>query len=173
MSTKEEPEWEVPFAPFYPFVLSMALPIATQFLFPQTRYPYFNKVNDKLSLPNPPSTVTNYMEGTTFWRILFGSALSGIGFQFISRSMEEFSEDGKLATTGVWSLTRNPIYFGSILIQIGSSLLADNGVIAGLTGIYFLWLQLYVLPIEERGLIKFFGQQYKDYMKTTKRWIIF
>lgn len=174
--SEKEPEWEVGIAPFYPFVMSMALPIAAQFIFPGTRYPYFDKVNDKLNLPNPPDAITNYVNGATFWRFLFGSISCTIGYQFISKSMDEMSDDDEnvtLATNGVWGLTRNPIYLGSIFIQLGSSLIADNGITAASIIPYFLWLQFIVLPIEEAGLIKYFGDAYKDYMKKTKRWIIF
>ena len=119
--------------------------------------------------------IIHKLQSASIWRILIGSAVSSIGFKFISNSMKYMSHEttNKLATEGVWSLTRNPIYLGSILMQFGVSLVADNGIIASLIVPYFLWLQFYILPIEEQGLIKFFGQEYKEYMKKTKRWIIF
>eukprot|EP01084_Bolivina_argentea_P215856 366567_1 len=174
-SNSNEPEWNVPFPPFFPFIASMTAPVVAQFAYPPSRYSYFLNISNALKLPT--ITVANdYMSASnTFWRLLFGSAFTSIGFFFMSNSMKYMSHEttNKLATTGVWHWTRNPIYLGSIFMQFGVSLFADNGVIAGLIVPYFLWLQFYILPIEEKGLIKYFGQKYKDYMKQTKRWIIF
>merc|ERR1712154_687469 len=127
----DQVEWHVAVPPFYPFVLSMSLPIATQYFYPKLRYPYFNKINEKLHLPQ-----FNNINNTLSWRLLFGSILSYIGFQFISKSLVEMEDDDKrpkLATNGVWRLSRHPIYFGSLLFQFGVSLIADNGITALLT----------------------------------------
>lgn len=76
-----------------------------------------------------------------------------------------------LVDSGVYSLTRNPMYVGMALISIGyawycshaSGLLVIFGFVA-----YMTFFQ--IIP-EEKVLYSIFGQEYDDYFKRVRRWL--
>jgi protein-S-isoprenylcysteine O-methyltransferase Ste14 len=77
----------------------------------------------------------------------------------------------KLATTGPYRFTRNPIYLGFVLILAGLSLIfsLDWGLI--LVPVLALALHYGVVIREETYLAAKFGQPYRDFMARTRRWI--
>lgn len=76
-----------------------------------------------------------------------------------------------LVATGVFRLTRNPMYLGLFLVLAGwAAHLANIAALAGplLFGLYITRFQ--VLP-EERVLAAKFGQDFEAYKLRTRRWI--
>lgn len=77
----------------------------------------------------------------------------------------------ELVVTGLYRFVRNPIHIGAFLILIGEALLFQS---KGLF-IYFLvmfWvINLQVLAVEEPYLENKFGETYKRYRKSVRRWI--
>ena len=76
-----------------------------------------------------------------------------------------------LVTDGLYARSRNPIYAGFCLVNVGLGLVADN-----------LWLVLSALPgawlvtkiaieKEEAYLEQVFGQEYLDYKDKVRRWL--
>lgn len=76
-----------------------------------------------------------------------------------------------LVTGGVFRWSRNPFYWGILLLLAGVMIAAslDWGMIV----LPFTWLALdrLVIPVEERRLERAFGQTYLDYTARTRRWI--
>jgi len=74
-----------------------------------------------------------------------------------------------LVTSGPYHLIRHPIYTAFLLI-LGSTLLISANWLIGVA-----WIALTILEIasrmgfEESLMLEYFGQQYRDYMKTTGR----
>ena len=183
-SSKSEPSWNVPVEPEKPFMFAMTVPVVAQFLFPKTRLAYFGRLCQKIGIAKPflSSTSifgTKYINNGFLMRSTVGFGLLFAGFQIIASAITEFdaneesSEKTELVTNGIFKYLRHPIYAGSILMQFGVSFLFDNGTIGILTALYFAWLQAIVLPIEEKGCVEYFGDEYKQYMKQTKRWYLF
>jgi protein-S-isoprenylcysteine O-methyltransferase Ste14 len=76
-----------------------------------------------------------------------------------------------LVATGVFRLTRNPMYLGLFLVLAGwAAHLANIAALAGplLFGLYITRFQ--ILP-EERVLAAKFGQDFDAYKLRTRRWI--
>lgn len=76
-----------------------------------------------------------------------------------------------LVTSGPYARVRNPIYLADIFILFGAAEITKNiwfVVGALLFGVLVTWLA--ILP-EERHLEKRFGQAYRDYKATTRRWL--
>lgn len=66
-----------------------------------------------------------------------------------------------LVTNGSYSITRNPIYLGLILIILGFTLALRSYFIV--LNIVSIWYFVKVAKKEEELLIKYFGNKYKDY----------
>lgn len=80
-------------------------------------------------------------------------------------------EATKLVCTGIYQLTRNPMYLGlafvltawAIYLNSVESLIGVLGFIAYIHGFQ-------ILP-EERALIQVFGEEYRDYQSRVRRWL--
>jgi len=86
---------------------------------------------------------------------------AGRSFNHLVQSTK--AEDHKLVTSGVFSWCRHPSYAGWFLWSLGSQLILVNPiclVLYGLVSFSFFNERIYV---EEYTLLKFFGQEYRDY----------
>lgn len=81
------------------------------------------------------------------------------------------SKDGELATTGPYSVVRNPLYLGSFLGIVGFGLAVGLPVLALFLGIAFGMLYPAVIWQEEERLRKLFGDPYERYCRDVPRWI--
>jgi len=77
----------------------------------------------------------------------------------------------KLVTKGLFRISRNPIFLGVILVFIGLFLIIPNTVTAIIlfTGILVIQVQV---RLEEEFLLKELGDEYRYYLKKTKRWLL-
>ena len=75
-----------------------------------------------------------------------------------------------LIVSGPYGYTRNPIYLSHLTIWSGWAVF--YGSIAVAAGLVVLWLALafVILPYEERGLIRQFGEPYLRYQHQVHRW---
>jgi protein-S-isoprenylcysteine O-methyltransferase Ste14 len=76
----------------------------------------------------------------------------------------------QLVTTGMYRWVRHPLYSVGTLLFMSFALMAENlfMVIIGIIGFILLWVRL---PKEEENLIARFGDDYRDYMKRTGRFV--
>ena len=77
----------------------------------------------------------------------------------------------KLVTTGMYSLTRNPMYLGLVSVLFGWGV-----ILASLSTFIILPLFVWVMTVqqiipEEQILEQKFGQDYLDYKIAVKRWL--
>ncbi|CZT24921.1 related to prenyl cysteine carboxyl methyltransferase Ste14 [Ramularia collo-cygni] len=114
-----------------------------------------------------PLTLT---AGVTF--ILLGQTVRSIamkqaGTNFNHIVATEHRQNHILVTRGMYAYLRHPSYFGFFWWAIGTQLLVGNKVcLVGYAVV--LWNFFYTRTIvEERNLVKFFGQQYEEYRKRT------
>lgn len=112
---------------------------------------------------------------------LGGGALVIVGLAFIVLGRREFARHGQptdpgrptrqLVTTGVFSVSRNPLYLGAALFLAGVGLAAN-----------LLWVLVLLLPSlvachsiliapEEKYLAATFGEPYRAYTATVHRWL--
>jgi protein-S-isoprenylcysteine O-methyltransferase Ste14 len=76
----------------------------------------------------------------------------------------------QLVTAGPYRYIRHPLYtFGGIFF-FGAMLVAGNWLLL-VSGVVALWALGQRTPLEEEMLTKKFGQQYKDYMAKTGRYL--
>ena len=77
----------------------------------------------------------------------------------------------RLATGGPYAHVRNPIYFGTILIGLGMSVLIGDWRLIPICLLTFIVLYAAIVPAEEKFLRKSFGMEYEAYFRGVPRWI--
>jgi protein-S-isoprenylcysteine O-methyltransferase Ste14 len=76
----------------------------------------------------------------------------------------------KLLTKGLFSISRNPIFLGVIILFIGIFLIIPNLITAIILVTGFIVIQIQV-RLEEEFLYKVLGEEYDIYKKNVKRWL--
>jgi len=100
--------------------------------------------------------------------IVFGITLVNFGTS-VRFGLDE-NNRGKLITTGIFSLSRNPFFLSLDLYFLGVAMILPNAfmlvfAIAALVGIHFFILK------EERFLHKNYGEEYQNYRHKTRRYL--
>jgi len=73
-------------------------------------------------------------------------------------------------TGGIYSISRNPMYFGVFLMYIGIGMACASWVFL-LCAVIWIISWHFGVPEEEHILIKKYGSAYQEYMNRTPRWI--
>ncbi len=82
-----------------------------------------------------------------------------------------FLPANSLQTTGIYSITRNPMYLGLLFLYIGIGFLKGNFYTMMLIPLVILAVDYLVIVKEEKYLIRAFGNDFLEYMKNVRRWI--
>lgn len=85
--------------------------------------------------------------------------------------IDTYIEENHLATTGVYSIVRNPLYSGYFLLCIGLVLIEGNVILLILPLLNYLYMTLMLIHTEEKWLRKLYGQEYEDYCQKVNRCI--
>ena len=115
------------------------------------------------------------------WFRLLMVCLAALGLAFISwalqrlgrnwaPSMSGVRKDSFLVSTGPYAIIRHPIYLGAFVFLAALSLVTANLLIL-LPSIVLLALLYTQIGGEEATLIEKFGDEYREYMKRTPRFI--
>ena len=76
----------------------------------------------------------------------------------------------KPVTRGVYKYSRNPMYVSFTFTYIGIGIVTLSWVFLMLTFVYIL-ITVLIVDYEEEFCLEKFGNDYRDYMKNTHRWI--
>ena len=99
---------------------------------------------------------------------LFGVISRGItiGLEYIVRGglYRQIYAD-KLVTSGIYSICRNPMYFGNLLILLGIGIFANSALFVFLTVPIFMFLYAAIILAEQSFLENKFGEEYNLYKK--------
>lgn len=77
----------------------------------------------------------------------------------------------KLAVSGPYRFTRNPLYLGTILIGVGFWVMSDSFFILLPFFAVFAGLYARTIRVEEKELLEKFGKEYEMYIKSVPRFI--
>ncbi|MBE2224594.1 MAG: isoprenylcysteine carboxylmethyltransferase family protein [Anaerolineae bacterium] len=92
-------------------------------------------------------------------------------FAYFSQPTDPGHPTTKVVNTGVFAISRNPLYLASVFVFLGLAL-ALNMPWALVMLLLSIIICLYVLIIpEEQYLTKKFGEEYKEYMASVHRWL--
>ena len=76
-----------------------------------------------------------------------------------------------LVTTGLYQISRNPMYLAMALILLGGALRLGN-IGAFIAPALFVWsITLFQIKPEERALQSIFGEDFTAYRQQTRRWL--
>jgi protein-S-isoprenylcysteine O-methyltransferase Ste14 len=76
-----------------------------------------------------------------------------------------------LVISGIYSVTRNPMYVGLTLLLIAFGLYLSNALALGVVTGFVTYLTRYQIRPEERILREKFGHGYDNYARGVRRWI--
>jgi len=110
-----------------------------------------------------------YFAKPTWISIVAGLPLAVIGIVFRALAAGVIKKDSTLAVTGIYSLTRSPLYLGSALIAIGFAIMSADEIAATLLAVPFVLIYPRVILREEDHLECLFPNEFRKYKATVPR----
>jgi len=112
---------------------------------------------------------------------LLGSALFSLGGILVAVCVTEFQRAGTefqthkpanaLITGGPYRISRNPIYIALSLAYLGIAVVADSGWMVAMLVPALAVIHFGVITREEKYLEAKFGDEYRYYKNTVRRWL--
>jgi protein-S-isoprenylcysteine O-methyltransferase Ste14 len=104
-----------------------------------------------------------------------------IALFFLVRSLRQFfltkntliliKPASSLQTTGIYAITRNPMYVGLAIVYLGITCFIGNWWNFILFPLLLLIVQEYIIKREEKYLELEFGERYDEYRGVVRRWL--
>jgi protein-S-isoprenylcysteine O-methyltransferase Ste14 len=88
----------------------------------------------------------------------------------LKASATTFGTPQSLTTSGIFKISRNPIYLAFLLPLASIALFSVPAALVAIA-VYIFAMNATVIPREERDLTNIFGQDFTNYMTKTRRWI--
>jgi protein-S-isoprenylcysteine O-methyltransferase Ste14 len=92
-------------------------------------------------------------------------------FHHAHTTVTPFAESSALVTSGVFRITRNPMYLGFTSLLLGIGILLGSLSPFLVIILYLIWVQTKFIKVEERMLASKFGVEWQKYTQTTRRWL--
>jgi protein-S-isoprenylcysteine O-methyltransferase Ste14 len=107
---------------------------------------------------------------------LVGAVVSFAGFATFRRAKTTVNPrkpetSSSLVISGIYRLTRNPMYLGLLLILLGWAAYLSNALAFALVPGFVLYINRYQVGPEERALASRFGPEFAAYKARVRRWI--
>jgi len=114
---------------------------------------------------------------------VFATAISAIGTAFVLvagatfRTMKTTVNPTKpdattsLVVSGVYRISRNPMYVGALLVLVGWAVYLSHPMPALFLPVFVIYMNRFQIAPEERMLLGKFGVEYEIYKKTVRRWL--
>ncbi|MEZ5026167.1 MAG: isoprenylcysteine carboxylmethyltransferase family protein [Chitinophagales bacterium] len=125
-------------------------------------------------------TLPDALFHTTFVKIV-GVILLIIALFFLIRSLRQFfltkntviliKPASSLQITGIYGITRNPMYIGLAIVYLGITCFIGNWWNLILFPLLLIFVQEYIIKREEKYLEAEFGQEYEEYKNKVRRWL--
>ncbi len=117
------------------------------------------------------------------WPIIVGVIIVGFGllleliallnFRRLQTTVNPLKPENTstLANTGVYALSRNPMYLGMAIMLVGAALILRCLTPMIMPLVFCLVVTAVQILPEEKALTKLFGEDYRNYMRAVNRWI--
>lgn len=115
------------------------------------------------------ATAVLFFAEPTWISILAGFPVALLGALFRALAAGVIKKDAALATSGVYALTRNPLYLGSSLLAAGFAFMSWNEVSASLLLVPFVLIYPTVILREEDHLARLFPDEFRRYKSKVPR----
>jgi len=76
-----------------------------------------------------------------------------------------------LVDTGIYKITRNPMYFGFALFLLAWSVFLSAPVAVIGVVVFVLFMNRFQIGPEEKALTKIFGEEFETYQTRVRRWL--
>jgi protein-S-isoprenylcysteine O-methyltransferase Ste14 len=118
-----------------------------------------------------------------FVRISVALAFAAIGIAFSVSGMTAFRRAkttmnpttpdaaSSLVSSGVYTITRNPMYVGLLLDLTAWAVFLSSGWALFGPLVFAAYIRRFQIAPEERALVALFGSQYADYTAKVRRWL--
>jgi protein-S-isoprenylcysteine O-methyltransferase Ste14 len=105
-----------------------------------------------------------------------GTVIIGLGIASFRRAETTVNpmkpqSSSSLVVSGIYSLTRNPMYLGFLLLLIAWAIFLSNGVAFLFLPVFILYLNRFQIEPEEKVLTSLFGQEFVAYTARVRRWL--
>ena len=77
----------------------------------------------------------------------------------------------KLIITGIYKITRNPMYVGMAIILTAWAVYLSNLILMVWVGVFIAYITRFQIQPEERALDKLFGEEFASYKQSVRRWL--
>lgn len=98
-------------------------------------------------------------------------ASPALSFRRSDTTIIPFQESSSLVVSGMFRVTRNPMYLGMVTILTGVAVLTGSLSPFVMPILFVPVLNRRVIRHEEVMLEQAFGDEYRDYMKQVRRWL--
>jgi protein-S-isoprenylcysteine O-methyltransferase Ste14 len=109
--------------------------------------------------------VVPFMAGATL------NLLADSAFKKAQTTVKPFEKSTALITTGVFQISRHPMYLGMILILIGLAVFMGTITPLIIIFIFALLMEVVFVRIEERMLEQQFGSAWITYKNKVRKWL--
>ncbi|HTH78415.1 MAG TPA: isoprenylcysteine carboxylmethyltransferase family protein [Ramlibacter sp.] len=101
------------------------------------------------------------------------AVLGNIAFRRARTTVNPFEPEtaSSLVTSGIYRVTRNPMYVGMLLVLVGWAVFLANGLAVIAIALFPAYITRFQIKPEERALMALFGEQYASYSSHVRRWL--
>ena len=92
-------------------------------------------------------------------------------FQRVNTTVKPFEESTALVTSGIYQVSRNPMYLGFVLILTGIATLLGSLTPFGVIPVFIILMEKNFIRFEEQGLAQKFGPRWVAYRRQVRRWV--
>ena len=103
--------------------------------------------------------------------VMTGSAMLSFWSAHTTANPMKPSSASFLVTSGIYRITRNPMYLGLLLLLAGWALYLANILAFLFLPAFILYMNRFQIGPEERALTARFGQEFLEYASRVHRWI--
>ena len=101
------------------------------------------------------------------------SILGVISFRRAGTTVNPLKPDAStsLVRSGVYKLTRNPMYLGFLMLLLGWGIYLSNALALMFIPMFLVYMNQFQIEPEERALFSRFGQEFVAYTRSVRRWL--
>ena len=105
-----------------------------------------------------------------------GTIVSGLGilsFRRARTTVNPMKPDSasSLVVSGIYRLTRNPMYLGFLLVLVGWAIYLSNALAFFFLPAFIVYMNRFQIEPEEQALHVLFGPQFAAYRSRVRRWL--
>ena len=92
-------------------------------------------------------------------------------FRRANTPIKPFEEPTALVTSGMYQVSRNPMYLGFVLILVGIAILLGSVMPYIVIPVFMILIEKSFIRVEEHRLEQKFRQQWLEYRQRVRRWV--